>query len=199
MKCLTKNNVPNMDLKKCLSAPFAHNELKIGIDTGIFLCHMADIYRERFFVGIEVKSYQSKIAANRAWYKSLFNVRVVNMEAFEYISSDLVDDCVFSAIHIYFPTPWPRSINLSHRLICPEFVDGSYRILKPGGALRIVTDRKDYYDYACKCFNALQWEFVDWQRIDLGQSEQYLVGTPCEIGLREEGNVDFYPIQMIRL
>jgi tRNA G46 methylase TrmB len=127
------------------------------------------------------------------------------MEAYEYISErEWVHDCVFNVIHIYFPTPWPWSMEiyhpgLSHRLVCDDFVEEAYRILKPGGVLRFVTDCNDYYEEVCKCFKTTHWWAVDWRPMDLGQGDSYIVGTPCEINIRENKNAEFYQLQLIRL
>jgi tRNA G46 methylase TrmB len=198
MNCLTESDLPHTDLQEWLSTSRNRAELKIGVHVGRFLCHMASLNQDSSFIGIEVNWVNSHQAALRVLNKSLKNVRVVNIEAYRYLNK-WVADCTFHAIHIYFPTPHPISIGLTDRLIRPAFIKEAYRVLKPGGTLRLVTDDKEYYDQACGCFGVDKWWAVDWQPLNLGQKPGYFVGSPCEIKYREIEQASIYALQVIRI
>lgn len=194
--------MPDMALNGSLSDPLAQSDLEIGIDTGEFLCQIASRHPDRLFVGVEIKPMQSALAAARVSNNNLRNAYVVNMEAFEYVN-EWVGDGVFDNIHIYFPTPFPKSIGIDHpglscRLMRPEFIKQTHRILKTGGTLRLITDRKDYFQFACEGFDPNHWWAVDWHRLNIGQEQDQLIGTPTEKSLRESGNENFYTLQLIR-
>src|SRR5436305_13291945 len=109
MFLFTEKDLPNPQLNAHLMDVSIIAELKIGISTGQFLCYIASHCPHRFFVGIEFKPHTSIRAAKRILRKSLDNVIVINMEATRYITEN-VEDSTFEAIHIYFPTPYPRAI-----------------------------------------------------------------------------------------
>jgi tRNA G46 methylase TrmB len=175
---------------------FGQTDLKIGIHKGRFLCRMASQLPERFFIGVECKEAESKHAAARVSSRRLDNVSVVNMEAHRYVA-DYVPDAAFQTVHIYFPTPYPRTIGLSDRLVTAAFTAELARILKPDGQVRIVTDHSKYYEAICRQFAAGAWWIVDWQRLELGQPEDWYVGSPCEIDYRSKG-APIYALQLWR-
>jgi len=193
---LTENDLPNEELNKRIAHPLAISELKIGISTGDFICKLANLHKERTFVGVELKTNSSQIAAKRASQIGLTNLFIVNMEAYLFIR-DWVVDSVFDVVHIYFPTPFPSSIGLSFRLIDLTFVKEIHRILKPFGALRVVTDHRDYYDQIRGCFKVRDWWAVDWEPLDI-TPPGYVVGTKQELIYREESHPQVYALRLIR-
>lgn len=198
MRYLTESDLPDRELNHRLADPLSIVELEIGISVGRFLCQMASVYHNRFFVGVELKPKSSRLAALSASRKSLKNGAIINIEAHNYIRK-WVSDSSFEVIHIYFPTPYPSALHLSHRLMSPEFVNDAFRILKPGGVLRIVTDDRDYYDELCGLFSADKWWTVNWQSLGLKIPKGYFVGTGHELTFRRKYNAPIYALQMIRM
>ena len=49
-----------------------------------------------------------------------------------------------TAMHIYFPDPWPKKKQKKRRLIDGLFLELAASRLQPGGTLRIATDHADY-------------------------------------------------------
>ena len=198
MRYLTESDLPDDKLSRQLGDPLSITELEIGISNGRFFCRLASFYRDRFFVGIELKPRSSYLAASHALKKSLKNGVVINIEAYHYIS-EWVPDSAFNVIHIYFPTPYPSALGLSHRLINPSFVEEAFRILKPWGVLRIVTDDKNYYEEIYGLFDARRWRAVTWQPFGLKFRGNYLVGTKHEMKYRKQKNTQIYALQLIRM
>ena len=52
-------------------------------------------------------------------------------------------DCLF----VLFPDPWPKSRHNKRRIINPEFLEETHRILKPGGRFRFASDIISYVDW----------------------------------------------------
>ena len=50
-----------------------------------------------------------------------------------------------SAVHIYFPDPWPKRKHHRRRLINQPFPDIAERALIPGGVIYLRTDNADYF------------------------------------------------------
>jgi tRNA G46 methylase TrmB len=129
--------------------------------------------------------------------KDLTNALVINIEAHHYIRN-WVNDQAFDAVHIYFPTPFPYSIGLQHRLINSRFIADVHRILKPFGILRIVTDDEEYYEEICRCLTAQNWWALDWRPLEVTASN-YFVGTPQEILYREERHPQIFAVRLVRI
>ena len=199
---LIEDDLPNKKFNKILNETCVSYELKIGINAGRFLCKMITEYKKNYkenkyyFVGVELKTDKSEEAYDLVCRKKLTNVSVVNMEALSFITTYL-DDSTFNNIHIYFPTPLPFSIGLTDPLVSPEFVDQAYRILKPLGSLRLVTDQKFYYDDASKHFHFDKWWAVEWQELKLGQPENFFLGSSLEKKYRKS-NSNIYSFQVIK-
>lgn len=198
MRYLVESDLPDSELNHHLTDPLSSVELEIGISVGRFICQMASVYRNRFFVGVELKSTSSRFAASTAASRSLHNGVIINIEAHNYIRN-WVSDCAFEVIHIYFPTPYPSVLNLPNRLISSQFIEDVFRVLRPMGVLRIVTDHREYYEEICSLFSARKWWSVGWQSLGLTLPQGCLVGTGHEIAFTRVDNAEIYALQMIRL
>lgn len=118
-------------------------ELEIGTGKGRFLLLAASAKPECDFLGIEyVRSY-AETAIERLGKRALTNVRVVHAEAVSFLKERLEDASV-SALHIYFPDPWPKQRHRKRRFIRPEVLDELARLLVDRGLLRFVSDHAEY-------------------------------------------------------
>lgn len=120
------------------AAHYDELHLKIGIDTGVFFCELARLHPSNFYLGIEVRRVAVKVAHERA--KDLHNTVVLHADA-EPFTSAWPFNATFDTIHIYHPTPDPRTVGLRHPLLNRNFVADCARILRAWGALRLVTAR----------------------------------------------------------
>lgn len=129
-----------------LAAVFGNShpvELELGIGKGRFLIQRAETRREVNFVGVEWASRYFKLVAERAAKRGLGNFRVLRDDA-AHVVRETVADKAITALHIYFPDPWPKSRHTKRRLIQPEFARQCARILVDGAAVKLATDHEDY-------------------------------------------------------
>ena len=61
-----------------------------------------------------------------------------------------------SALHIYFPDPWPKKKHRRHRLINEQFSRARPRRAAPGGTVYLRTDDADYFPQMNEVFGAEQ-------------------------------------------
>ena len=127
-------------------------EVKIGIDAGRGLCRFAAAMPQRLFVGIEVKPEMCEAAAALVIREEVSNAVVVHSEAGEFLRS-CTRDALFDAIHINFPTPFPTALSPVTRLVTETFAEDAFRVIKPSGVIRFVTDVEEYFIDASKCFS----------------------------------------------
>lgn len=171
-----------------LSVPI---QLKIGIDTGATLCKLAVASPDELFVGVEIKPLQAKKAYLRAKRLKINNIVIINDEAAFFLTNHC-PAAIFSAVHIYFPTPHVAALKkldrtLAHRLFVPKFVNELYRVVMPGGAVRIATDVAEYYRRIERLFGYSHWMRVNWSDLKIERPADCLIGTPCEMEYRRAG------------
>jgi tRNA (guanine-N7-)-methyltransferase len=135
-------------------------ELEVGSGDGSFLVEYARRHPERNFLGIERLLGRLRKADRRARRAGLANVRLISIEA-SYFLRYLLPPRAVTAVHVYFPDPWPKRRHQKHRLINAGFVECVARVVQAGGAVHLRTDNRDYLEQitavfgACSSFEAL--------------------------------------------
>ncbi|MBI62305.1 MAG: tRNA (guanosine(46)-N7)-methyltransferase TrmB [Verrucomicrobiales bacterium] len=119
-------------------------ELEIGCGDGGFLLEYAQRHPERNFLGVERLLGRVRKLSKRGQRIGLTNLRLLRIEA-RYVLDYLLPEHAFSAVHIYFPDPWPKAKHARHRLIQSDFLPRIHRILTPGGVLYLRTDDSQYF------------------------------------------------------
>ena len=74
----------------------------------------------------------------------LSNLKLMRIEA-GYFLEYLLPFGALSALHVYFPDPWPKRKQRKNRLIGPGFVEAACRALVGGGTVYLRTDDPDYF------------------------------------------------------
>lgn len=118
-------------------------ELEIGFGKGRYLLRRATDSPERRFVGIERAGKYFRLAAERARRRRLDNLVLIEGEAL-YVLATALPEAFASAVHVYFPDPWPKSRHRRRRLLDTETLDLVLRPLAPGGVLAFATDFVPY-------------------------------------------------------
>jgi len=118
-------------------------EIEIGFGKGRYLIRRAEAEPERRFLGIEMASSYYRLACRRMARRSVDNLILIRSEALFAISA-LLPAGFASAVHVYFPDPWPKVRHQKRRLFDPETVDLVLSLLRPGGQLFFATDCLDY-------------------------------------------------------
>jgi len=95
------------------------------------------------FLGIEVHAPGVGSLLKQVAAAGLENVRVVQHDAVE-VMRDMVPPASLSAIHVFFPDPWPKKRHHKRRLLQPAFVSLAASRLVPGGTFHVATDWEEY-------------------------------------------------------
>jgi tRNA (guanine-N7-)-methyltransferase len=117
--------------------------LEIGSGMGETTIEIARSQPATDFIAIEVHgpgvgSLLKQIAA-----EELSNLRVIRHDAVEVLER-MIPDGALSAIHLFFPDPWPKKRHHKRRLVQPAFAALAARKLAIGGYLHAATDWPDY-------------------------------------------------------
>lgn len=141
-----------IDLSALFSKP-QPLEVELGAGDCTFLLNYAKLHPERNFVGVERLLGRIAKLDRKGRRMGLENVRGVRIES-SYFLQWLLPPRSASALHIYFPDPWPKKKHRRHRLIQEGFPQLAARALMPGGVVYLRTDDADYFAQMTDVFMA---------------------------------------------
>jgi tRNA (guanine-N7-)-methyltransferase len=118
-------------------------EIEVGFGKGLFLVTAGQANPDTNYFGIEIVRKYQLFTATRLAKRELRNVRVMCGDARAVLRDRIVAESV-QAVHLYFPDPWWKTRHHKRRVFTGEFAVQCQRILRPGGALVVVTDVEDY-------------------------------------------------------
>ena len=117
--------------------------LDIGFGMGETTATMAQVRPDTDFLAVDVHAPGVGRLLNRIDEGGLANVRVMKHDAVEVVAL-MIPPASLSAVHVFFPDPWPKKRHHKRRLLTPRFVHELARRLLPGGHLHVATDWEEY-------------------------------------------------------
>lgn len=196
-----------LDPRRWFAEPTRPFEIEIGSGKGSFLLQHGAAHAEANILGIEWAREFYLYTADRVRRSGLANVRVLHGDGAEFLRWR-VPDGIVRVVHLYFSDPWPKSRHHKRRVVQDGFLAQAWRVLEPGGELRIVTDHEEYWAWMEEHFarwcgggrdgaterrsdgvengTALRFERLAFQPPP-GVGEGELVGTNFERKYRKEG------------
>lgn len=118
-------------------------EVELGFGKGRYLLRRAEEDPRGRFLGIEVVSRYYRMVRRRMRHRGIANLVLLRGEA-RYLLATSLPRGIASAVHVYFPDPWPKSRHLKRRLFDADTVDLVLGLLAPGGRLFFATDFTTY-------------------------------------------------------
>src|ERR1051326_494476 len=128
-------------------------EVELGSGDGSFLVNRAKVVPSRNFIGVERLLGRLRKMERKAKRAGLANLRAVRIES-SYFLQHLLPLQSLTALHIYFPDPWPKRKHWRHRLINSTFPSSAARALVSGGTVFLRTDDAPYFSPIPKVFFA---------------------------------------------
>jgi tRNA (guanine-N7-)-methyltransferase len=172
----SRNDIDNGAVQQWLLSSRSPIDIEIGPGTGHWLVRHASQNPEHRCLAIELNKHHCEAIKRSLGKMGLQNVAIANVEA-HWLLKEHIELSSIASVHVYFPTPYPRVLGLPHRLLTSDCADEIFRILRPGGLVRIATDHISYFRQICRSFGRHQWWQMTWYPInDSGE----LVGTPSE-------------------
>ena len=109
-------------------------EVELGSGDGSFLIEWARRHPDRDFLGVERLLGRMRKIDRKSQKLGLTNVLGLRIEA-AYCVEYLLPPASASAIHIYFPDPWPKRRHHKNRLVNERFTTLVREALKPGASV----------------------------------------------------------------
>jgi tRNA (guanine-N7-)-methyltransferase len=128
-------------------------EVELGCGDASFLVEYARRNPVKNFIGVERLLGRIQKLHRKGSRLELKNLRGVRIESAYFLQWLLPPDSI-SALHIYFPDPWPKKKHRKHRLINEHFPALARRALAPGGTVFLRTDDPDYFQQMNEVFGA---------------------------------------------
>ncbi len=128
-------------------------EVELGSGDSTFLIDYARRYPQRNFIGVERLLGRLRKLDRKGRRAGLVNLRGVRIES-SYFLEYLLPPHAASALHIYFPDPWPKKKHRRHRLISERFPALAQQALAPAGIVFLRTDDEDYFAQMTRVFAA---------------------------------------------
>lgn len=156
-------------------------EVELGSGDGSFLVQYAGLHPEHNFIGVERLLGRLRKIDRKGRRAGLQNLRVLRLEAAYFLQYILPKHSI-SAIHVYFPDPWPKRKHRKNRLIQTGFPELCADVLKDDGLVYLRTDDVDYFSQMVEVFGASPL----FQKIETPESLSSVV-TDFERGFLSRG------------
>ena len=128
-------------------------EVELGCGDASFLVEYAQRHPDRNFIGVERLLGRIRKLDRKGRRVGLTNLRGVRIES-SYFLQYLLPPHSASALHIYFPDPWPKKRHHKYRLINEPFPEIACTALAPDGVVYFRTDDTDYFVQIGEVFSA---------------------------------------------
>jgi tRNA (guanine-N7-)-methyltransferase len=122
--------------------------LELGCGKGEYTVGLANSFRSKNFIGIDIKGARMWRGAKTANEQNLSNVAFLRTRI-EFINSFFREDEV-DEIWITFPDPHPGGRNSNKRLTSPWFLNSYRKFLKNKGQVHLKTDNTELYNFTIK-------------------------------------------------
>jgi tRNA (guanine-N7-)-methyltransferase len=128
-------------------------EVELGCGDSSFLVEHAHRHPGHNFIGVERLLGRIRKLDRKGRRAGLENLRGMRIES-SYFLEYLLPPHSASALHVYFPDPWPKRKHWRHRLINERFPTLANQALVPGGLVYLRTDDESYFQQMVSVFGA---------------------------------------------
>ena len=128
-------------------------ELELGAGDGSFLLQYSAAHPEVIFLGVERLFGRLRKIDRKGRRQGLKNLRGLRMEA-TYLMDWMIAPASLSAIHVYFPDPWPKKRHHKRRIVQTGFVELLAQKMAAGGIVHMATDWENYAGHMLEVLQA---------------------------------------------
>lgn len=177
-EAITNTEAGRLDPRRWFRDPSRPFELEIGPGKGTFLLQHAPAHPEINILGIEWEWEIYAYAADRMRRHGLTNVRILCADASSFVRWRC-PSAIVRVLHLYFSDPWPKKKHHKNRVIQDRFLAEAFRILEPGGELRVVTDHDELWAWDQEHF--ARWVMAPDAPLNPADVEKARAGLPARV------------------
>ncbi len=120
--------------------------VELGCGGGEYTVGLAQYFKDKNFIGVDIKGARIWKGAKIALSNNLKNVAFVRTRI-EFIENVFANNEV-DEIWITFPDPQPKKSKAAQRLTSPEYIERYKNIIKKNGIINFKTDNTDLFNYS---------------------------------------------------
>ncbi|MEQ9095080.1 MAG: hypothetical protein RIE32_02325 [Phycisphaerales bacterium] len=154
---LQRPDAAKADPSRWFEHPDRPLEVEVGPGKGGYLVEAARARPNSNFLAIEqdpdVYFYTADRVRRHRESGVLSNVRVLRGDAVAFLKWRVSDACVHT-LHLYYSDPWPKRKHHKNRVLRDGFLADAWRVLRPGGELRLATDHDELWAFYERQFAA---------------------------------------------
>ncbi|MEK7707174.1 MAG: tRNA (guanosine(46)-N7)-methyltransferase TrmB [Verrucomicrobiota bacterium] len=128
-------------------------EVELGCGDASFIAEYAKLHPEQNLIGVERLLGRIRKLDRKGRRAGLTNLRGVRIEC-AYFLEYLLPPHSATALHVYFPDPWPKKKHQKNRLVNERFPELAHAALAFGGVVYLRTDDEDYFAQMAAVFAA---------------------------------------------
>lgn len=128
-------------------------EVELGCGDASFLVEYARRHPGKNFIGVERLLGRLQKLDRKGRRLGLTNLRGLRIES-AYFLQYLLPSHAASALHLYFPDPWPKKRHRKFRLVGENFPALARKALASNGTVFLRTDDADYFQQMNEVFGA---------------------------------------------
>ncbi len=121
--------------------------MEIGFGNGDFLVHLAQTHPDWLLIGVEIYLPGVAKAVSRLDDAGLIErCRITQLPA-QFVLTHQVAEAQLDGVFINHPDPWPKARHHKRRIIQKDFAELLLSRLKPGGFIKLASDKADLADW----------------------------------------------------
>lgn len=165
-------------------------ELDIGFGNGERLVRRARAHPERNLVGIDISWPSASRVLRKLAVQKVSNVLILQAHAGAALQILFAPRSLTRA-EALFPCPWPGDDQIHRRLFSASFWRLMNSRLVPGGVFTLVSDHREFFDWACQQAQDTGFDLKAGPR-------QRPLGTKYERKWRGQGQQTFFELQLTK-
>lgn len=119
--------------------------LELACGRGEYSTGLGAIYKDRNFIGVDIKGNRIWVGSKKARIEGLDNVAFLRIQI-DHLEK-FFEEAEVSEMWIVFPDPRPKDSDEHRRLTSPKYLEIYKKLLKPGGLIHFKTDNSALFDY----------------------------------------------------
>lgn len=132
--------------------------IELGCGKGEYTLGLAERYKDKNFIGIDIKGARFWRGAKTALEQRMNNVAFLRTQI--ELVTDVFEVNEISEIWITFPDPQIKYKRTKHRMTNPEFLNKYKTILKPDGLIHLKTDSEFMHGYTLGILEGLNQDIL---------------------------------------